>query len=79
MGRTIAHFRRGAAVEGLIAMLLGCIADDYTSATDPASMLVQYGACTVPYIGMPPADEVVTDADAEVVALKLRTARCVGR
>ena len=41
MGRTSARLRRGAAVEGLIAMLLGCIADDFTGATDLASMLVQ--------------------------------------
>ncbi|HLB96160.1 MAG TPA: four-carbon acid sugar kinase family protein [Acetobacteraceae bacterium] len=28
-------------------MLLGCIADDYTRATDLASMLVQHGMRTV--------------------------------
>jgi 3-dehydrotetronate 4-kinase len=74
MGRTIAHFRGSIAVEGLIDMLLGCIADDYTGATDLASMLVKHGMRTVQYIGMTPADEVVTDADAEVVTLKLPAA-----
>jgi uncharacterized protein YgbK (DUF1537 family) len=74
MERTIARLRRGAAVEGLIAMLLGCIADDYTGATDLASMLLKHGMRRAQHIGVPRADEVATDADAEAVALTLRTA-----
>jgi uncharacterized protein YgbK (DUF1537 family) len=53
--------------------LLGCIADDFTGATDLASMLVRNGMRTVQVIGVPDAAE-PEDADAVVVALKTRTA-----
>lgn len=53
--------------------LLGCIADDFTGATDLASMLVRNGMRTVQLIGAPDADAPVPDADAVVVALKSRT------
>ena len=55
-------------------MLLGCIADDFTGATDLASMLVRGGMRTVQLIGVPGANDPVPDADAVVVALKSRTA-----
>jgi uncharacterized protein YgbK (DUF1537 family) len=55
-------------------MLLGCIADDFTGATDLASMLVRGGMRTVQVIGVPGAGDPVPDADAVVVALKSRTA-----
>jgi 3-dehydrotetronate 4-kinase len=55
-------------------MLLGAIADDFTGATDLASMLVRGGMRTVQLIGVPHPDEQVADADAVVVALKSRTA-----
>jgi uncharacterized protein YgbK (DUF1537 family) len=55
-------------------MLLGCIADDFTGATDLASMLVRGGMRTVQTIGVPTADLPAPDADAVVVALKSRTA-----
>jgi len=55
-------------------MLLGCIADDYTGATDLASMLVKYGMRTVQHSGVPRAGEAVPNGDAVVVALKSRTA-----
>lgn len=53
-------------------LLLGCIADDFTGATDLASMLVRGGLRTVQVIGVPqePLDE---DVDAVVIALKTRT------
>ena len=53
-------------------MLVGCIADDFTGATDLASMLVRAGMRTVQTIGVParPLDEA---PDAVVVALKSRT------
>lgn len=54
--------------------LLGCIADDFTGATDLASMLVRNGMRAVQLIGVPGADTVVPDADAIIVALKSRTA-----
>jgi len=53
-------------------MLLGCIADDFTGATDLANNLVRNGMRTVQTIGLPPADLTI-DADAVVVALKSRT------
>jgi uncharacterized protein YgbK (DUF1537 family) len=55
-------------------MLLGCIADDFTGATDLASMLVKHGMRTVQRFGVPRDDEAALDADAVVVALKSRTA-----
>ncbi len=55
-------------------MLLGAIADDFTGATDLASMLVRGGMRTVQLIGVPRPGEPAPDADAVVVALKSRTA-----
>ncbi|KXU83361.1 hypothetical protein CI15_30195 [Paraburkholderia monticola] len=52
--------------------LLGCIADDFTGATDLANMLVRGGMRTVQTIGVPASSESL-DADALVVALKSRT------
>ena len=53
-------------------LTLGVIADDFTGATDVASMLVRAGMRTVQLIGVPD-DSVTTDADAVVIALKSRT------
>ena len=52
-------------------MILGVIADDFTGATDVASMLVRAGMRTVQVIGVP--DGPAPAADAVVVALKTRT------
>ncbi|SOF00489.1 Uncharacterized conserved protein YgbK, DUF1537 family [Burkholderia sp. OK233] len=52
--------------------LLGCIADDFTGATDLANMLVRGGMRTVQTIGVPVSNDAV-EADALVVALKSRT------
>ena len=53
-------------------MLLGCIADDFTGATDLANNLVRTGLRAVQTIGVP--DEGATvDADVVVIALKSRT------
>ena len=54
--------------------LLGCIADDFTGATDLASMLVGRGMRAVQLIGVPGADDPVPEVDAVIVALKSRTA-----
>jgi 3-dehydrotetronate 4-kinase len=54
-------------------MLLGCIADDFTGATDLASMLVRNGMRTTQVIGVPEPGQAPPDADAVVVALKSRT------
>ena len=53
-------------------MILGVIADDFTGATDVASMLVRAGMRTVQLIGVPD-DATAVDADAVVIALKSRT------
>jgi 3-dehydrotetronate 4-kinase len=53
-------------------MLLGCIADDFTGATDLANNLVRAGMRTVQTIGTPDAP-LDSDVDAVVVALKSRT------
>lgn len=52
-------------------LLLGCIADDFTGATDLASMLVRNGMTTVQVIDVPTGP--LPDADAIVIALKSRT------
>ena len=53
---------------------LGCIADDFTGATDLANNLVRAGMRAVQTIGVPGDDAAATvDADAVVVALKSRT------
>jgi len=51
---------------------LGCIADDFTGATDLANNLVRSGMRTIQTIGLPAADAAL-DADAVVIALKSRT------
>jgi uncharacterized protein YgbK (DUF1537 family) len=52
-------------------VILGIIADDFTGATDVASMLVRAGMRTVQVIGVPAGP--APNADAVVVALKTRT------
>ena len=52
---------------------LGCIADDFTGATDLANTLVRAGMRTVQTIGVPRDDDAPIDADGVVVALKSRT------
>ena len=54
-------------------LLLGCIADDFTGATDLASMLVRNGMRTVQLIGVPEDGVEAGEVDAVVVALKSRT------
>ena len=56
-----------------MAVLLGCIADDFTGATDLASMLVRHGMATVQLIGVPEDAIDPGDTQAVVVALKSRT------
>ena len=56
-------------------LLLGCIADDFTGATDLANTLVKGGMSAVQVIGVP--DGPLPEADAVIIALKTRTARSV--
>jgi 3-dehydrotetronate 4-kinase len=56
------------------SILLGCIADDFTGATDLASNLVRAGMRVTQVIGVPNADLMLdTQVDAIVVSLKSRT------
>jgi 3-dehydrotetronate 4-kinase len=54
-------------------MLLGCIADDLTGATDLALMLTRAGMRTVQVMGVPAPGTMFDGFDAVVVALKSRT------
>jgi len=53
-------------------LLLGCIADDFTGATDLANTLVKGGMTAVQMIGVPTGP--LPEADAIIIALKSRTA-----
>ncbi len=52
---------------------LGCIADDYTGASDLANTLTRCGLRTVQTIGVPPDDLALPEVDAVVVSLKSRS------
>ncbi len=52
---------------------LGCIADDYTGASDLANTLTRCGLRTVQTIGIPADDLDLPDVDAVVVSLKSRS------
>ncbi|MDP6829580.1 MAG: four-carbon acid sugar kinase family protein [Alphaproteobacteria bacterium] len=56
-----------------MSILLGCIADDFTGATDLANRLVRQGMRTVQFFGPPAAHMAVPEAEAVVIALKSRT------
>lgn len=56
----------------MTAPILGCIADDYTGATDLSSMLVRAGLRVVQCFGTPDLDD-LSDVDAIVVSLKSRS------
>ena len=52
---------------------LGCIADDYTGASDLANTLTRQGLRTVQTIGVPSDDLALPEVDAVVVSLKSRS------
>ena len=54
-------------------IVLGCIADDFTGATDLANNLVRAGMRVVLTVDVPARTMNTIDADAVVVALKSRT------
>jgi uncharacterized protein YgbK (DUF1537 family) len=56
-----------------MGLLLGCIADDFTGATDLAGTLVRAGMRTVQMIDVPAPGTPLPDVDAIVIALKSRT------
>ena len=56
-----------------MTLALGCIADDYTGASDLANTLTRCGLRTVQTIGVPPNDLALPEVDAVVVSLKSRS------
>jgi uncharacterized protein YgbK (DUF1537 family) len=56
-----------------VTLKLGCIADDYTGASDLANTLTRAGLRTVQTIGVPADDLAMPEVDAVVVSLKSRS------
>jgi 3-dehydrotetronate 4-kinase len=56
-----------------VTLALGCIADDYTGASDLANTLTRCGLRTVQTIGVPAGDLALPDVDAVVISLKSRS------
>jgi 3-dehydrotetronate 4-kinase len=56
-----------------VKLALGCIADDYTGASDLANTLTRAGLRTVQTIGVPADELKLPDVDAVVVSLKSRS------
>jgi uncharacterized protein YgbK (DUF1537 family) len=56
-----------------VTLALGCIADDYTGASDLANTLTRAGLRTVQTIGVPSDDLKLPEVDAVVVSLKSRS------
>jgi 3-dehydrotetronate 4-kinase len=56
-----------------VTLKLGCIADDYTGASDLANTLTRAGLRTVQTIGVPADDLELPEVDAVVVSLKSRS------
>lgn len=56
-----------------MTLALGCIADDYTGASDLANTLMRAGLRTVQTIGIPADDLALPEVDAVVVSLKSRS------
>lgn len=52
-------------------ILIGCVADDFTGASDAASFLISKGLKTVLFNGIPKCE--IEDCDSVVIALKSRT------
>nr|WP_249162762.1 3-oxo-tetronate kinase [Bradyrhizobium diazoefficiens] len=56
-----------------VTLALGCIADDYTGASDLANTLTRAGLRTLQTIGIPADDLALPEVDAVVVSLKSRS------
>src|SRR6202046_5201274 len=59
--------------EQIVRLALGCIADDYTGASDLANTLTRAGLRTVQTIGVPADALKLPEVDAVVVSLKSRS------
>lgn len=57
-------------------ILIGCVADDFTGASDAASFLNNKGLKTILFNGIPEGE--ITDCDSIVIALKCRTQEISG-
>ena len=57
-----------------MSIVLGCIADDYTGASDLANTLTKNGLRTIQTIGIPDARMKLPEVDAVVIAMKIRSA-----
>src|SRR4029079_15699533 len=64
---------RSEAVTSATKLSLGCVADDYTGASDLANTLTRAGLRTVQTIGVPSDDLALPEVDAVVVSLKSRS------
>jgi 3-dehydrotetronate 4-kinase len=56
-----------------MSLVLGCIADDYTGASDLANTLTRNGLRTILTIGIPRAALAMPEIDAVVIAMKIRS------
>jgi uncharacterized protein YgbK (DUF1537 family) len=56
-----------------MAIVLGCIADDYTGASDLANTLTRNGLRTIQTIGIPAAGFEMPEVNAAVIAMKIRS------
>jgi len=56
-----------------MSLLLGCVADDFTGATDLANTLVKAGMRTVQLLGVPRRTLALPEADCIIIALKSRS------
>ncbi|MGA7327924.1 MAG: 3-oxo-tetronate kinase [Rhodomicrobium sp.] len=56
-----------------MSIILGCIADDYTGASDLANTLTRNGLRTIQTIGIPRTDLAMPEIDAVVIAMKIRS------
>ncbi len=56
-----------------MTIFVGCIADDFTGATDLAGFLVKQGFRTIQLNGVPAEEPDLGKVDAVVIALKSRT------
>jgi 3-dehydrotetronate 4-kinase len=69
----VADRRPDRAVSDSRPIVLGCVADDLTGATDLSGRLVREGMRVVQLLGVPVDVDVPPDVDAVVIALRTRT------
>jgi 3-dehydrotetronate 4-kinase len=60
-------------IKNAMSIVLGCIADDYTGASDLANTLTRNGLRTIQTIGVPNPTLELLEVDAVVIAVKIRS------